>query len=108
MDKEFVVINTKKRWLLSFVSMFVGPFELKPGWIIKIDMGEVLLEIVIHTAIVYYGVTHKSGLMVSSVDGVAKIWKEGVCVQSVEHPRYSDCMLQWNCICMEFEGTKVG
>ncbi|XP_076950188.1 uncharacterized protein LOC143623090 [Bidens hawaiensis] len=49
--------------------------------------GEVLLEMVGHTAIVYSVDAHKSGLVVSgSEDGSAKIWKDGVCVQSIEHP----------------------
>lgn len=38
--------------------------------------GEVLLEMVGHTAIVYSVDAHKSGLVVSgSEDGLAKIWK---------------------------------
>ncbi|KAJ0607997.1 putative transcription factor WD40-like family [Helianthus annuus] len=49
--------------------------------------GEVLLEMVGHTAIVYSVDAHKSGFVVSgSEDGSAKIWKDGVCVQSIEHP----------------------
>lgn len=49
--------------------------------------GEVLLEMVGHTAIVYSVDAHKSGLVVSgSEDGSAKIWKDGVCVQTIEHP----------------------
>nr|XP_043627737.1 phospholipase A-2-activating protein [Erigeron canadensis] len=49
--------------------------------------GEVLLEMVGHTAIVYSVDAHKSGLVVSgSEDGSARIWKDGVCVQSIEHP----------------------
>ncbi|XP_071736773.1 uncharacterized protein [Rutidosis leptorrhynchoides] len=49
--------------------------------------GEVLLEMVGHTAIVYSVDAHKSGLVVSgSEDGLAKIWKDGVCVRSIEHP----------------------
>ncbi|KAI3804971.1 hypothetical protein L1987_26901 [Smallanthus sonchifolius] len=49
--------------------------------------GEVLLEMVGHTAIVYSVDANKSGLVVSgSEDGLAKIWKDGVCVQSIEHP----------------------
>ncbi|KAI3755551.1 hypothetical protein L1987_55354 [Smallanthus sonchifolius] len=49
--------------------------------------GEVLLEMVGHTAIVYSVDASKSGLVVSgSEDGLAKIWKDGVCVQSIEHP----------------------
>ncbi|KAK9077301.1 hypothetical protein SSX86_005638 [Deinandra increscens subsp. villosa] len=49
--------------------------------------GEVLLEMVGHTAIVYSVDANTSGLVVSgSEDGLAKIWKDGVCVQSIEHP----------------------
>ncbi|KAK9136402.1 hypothetical protein Syun_015732 [Stephania yunnanensis] len=49
--------------------------------------GEVLLELVGHTSIVYSVNAHASGLLVSgSEDCFAKIWKDGVCVQSIEHP----------------------
>ncbi|CAL0329220.1 unnamed protein product [Lupinus luteus] len=49
--------------------------------------GEVLMEMVGHTAIVYSVDSHASGLIVSgSEDRFAKIWKDGVCVQSIEHP----------------------
>ncbi|PHT42102.1 hypothetical protein CQW23_20956 [Capsicum baccatum] len=49
--------------------------------------GQVLLEMVGHTAIVYSVDAHASGLIVSgSEDRFAKIWKDGVCVQSLEHP----------------------
>ncbi|KAE9616529.1 putative transcription factor WD40-like family [Lupinus albus] len=49
--------------------------------------GEVLMEMVGHTAIVYSVDSHTSGLIVSgSEDRFAKIWKDGVCVQSIEHP----------------------
>ncbi|KAJ4716457.1 Phospholipase A-2-activating protein [Melia azedarach] len=49
--------------------------------------GQVLLEMVGHTAIVYSIDYHASGLIVSgSEDRFAKIWKDGVCVQSIEHP----------------------
>ncbi|KAF7840914.1 phospholipase A-2-activating protein [Senna tora] len=49
--------------------------------------GEVLMEMVGHTAIVYSVDSHASGLIVSgSEDRYAKIWKDGVCVQSIEHP----------------------
>ncbi|GKD68378.1 phospholipase A2-activating protein [Tanacetum coccineum] len=49
---------------------------------------EVLLEMVCHSAIVYSVDAHKSsGLVASgSEDGSAKIWKDGVCVQSIDHP----------------------
>ncbi|XP_057750616.1 uncharacterized protein LOC130969060 [Arachis stenosperma] len=49
--------------------------------------GQVLMEMVGHTAIVYSVDSHASGLVVSgSEDRFAKIWKDGVCVQSIEHP----------------------
>ncbi|OMO63433.1 hypothetical protein COLO4_32463 [Corchorus olitorius] len=49
--------------------------------------GEVLMEMVGHTSIVYAVDSHVSGLIVSgSEDRFAKIWKDGVCVQSIEHP----------------------
>ncbi|KAM5548993.1 hypothetical protein ABKV19_000424 [Rosa sericea] len=49
--------------------------------------GEVLMEMVGHTSIVYSVDSDVSGLIVSSSeDFFAKIWKDGVCVQSIEHP----------------------
>ncbi|KAG9130365.1 hypothetical protein Leryth_004346 [Lithospermum erythrorhizon] len=49
--------------------------------------GEVLLEMVGHTNIVYSVHAHENGLIVSgSEDCSAKIWKDGVCIQSIEHP----------------------
>ncbi|KAF5727224.1 hypothetical protein HS088_TW22G00913 [Tripterygium wilfordii] len=49
--------------------------------------GEVLMEMVGHTSIVYSVDAHVSGLIVSSSeDCSAKIWKDGICVQSIEHP----------------------
>ncbi|CAK8542111.1 unnamed protein product [Lathyrus sativus] len=49
--------------------------------------GEVLMEMVGHTAIVYSVDSHASGLIVSgSENRFSKIWKDGVCVQSIEHP----------------------
>ncbi|XP_057494690.1 uncharacterized protein LOC130779855 [Actinidia eriantha] len=49
--------------------------------------GQVLMEMVGHTSIVYSVDSHTSGLIVSgSEDCFAKIWKDGVCVQSIEHP----------------------
>ncbi|KAG0631249.1 hypothetical protein M758_1G238100 [Ceratodon purpureus] len=49
--------------------------------------GEQLLEFVGHTAIVYSVASHSSGDIASgSEDGFAKIWRGGVCVQSIEHP----------------------
>ncbi|GMP38057.1 hypothetical protein CsSME_00009465 [Camellia sinensis var. sinensis] len=49
--------------------------------------GQVLMEMVGHTSIVYSVDSHVSGLVVSgSEDRFVKIWKDGVCVQSIEHP----------------------
>ncbi|CAK9140681.1 unnamed protein product [Ilex paraguariensis] len=49
--------------------------------------GEVLMDMVGHSSIVYSVDAHASGLIVSgSEDCLAKIWKDGVCVQSIEHP----------------------
>ncbi|KAL3614135.1 hypothetical protein CASFOL_042209 [Castilleja foliolosa] len=49
--------------------------------------GELLLEMVGHTSIVYSVDAHMSGLIVSgSEDCSAKIWRDGVCLQSIEHP----------------------
>ncbi|XP_052193453.1 uncharacterized protein LOC127801946 [Diospyros lotus] len=49
--------------------------------------GQVLVEMVGHTSIVYSVDSHVSGLIASgSEDCFAKIWKDGVCVQSIEHP----------------------
>ncbi|OAY25488.1 phospholipase A-2-activating protein [Manihot esculenta] len=49
--------------------------------------GQVLMEMVGHTSIVYSVDSHVSGLIVSgSEDCSAKMWKDGVCVQSIEHP----------------------
>ncbi|OVA10830.1 WD40 repeat [Macleaya cordata] len=49
--------------------------------------GQVLMEMVGHTSIIYSVHAHDSGLIVSgSEDCFAKIWKDGVCVQSIEHP----------------------
>ncbi|XP_057788250.1 uncharacterized protein LOC131005346 [Salvia miltiorrhiza] len=49
--------------------------------------GEILLEMVGHVSIVYSVDAHASGLIVSaSEDCSAKIWKDGICVQSIEHP----------------------
>ncbi|KAJ6896557.1 hypothetical protein NC651_022683 [Populus alba x Populus x berolinensis] len=49
--------------------------------------GEVLMEMVGHASIVYSVDSHVSGLIVSgSEDCSAKIWKDGACVQSIEHP----------------------
>ncbi|KAM7252359.1 hypothetical protein ACFE04_024242 [Oxalis oulophora] len=49
--------------------------------------GEVLMEMVGHTSIVYSVDSHSSGLILSaSEDCSAKIWKDGVCVQTIEHP----------------------
>ncbi|XP_058069145.1 uncharacterized protein LOC131218555 [Magnolia sinica] len=49
--------------------------------------GQVLMEMVGHTSIVYSVDAHSSGLIASgSEDCSAKIWKDGVCIQSIEHP----------------------
>lgn len=49
--------------------------------------GELLMEMVGHLSIVYSVDAHASGLIVSgSEDCSAKIWKDGTCVQSIEHP----------------------
>ncbi|XP_031379705.1 phospholipase A-2-activating protein isoform X3 [Punica granatum] len=49
--------------------------------------GQVLMEMVGHSSIVYSVDSHASGLVVSSSeDCSAKIWKDGACVQSLEHP----------------------
>lgn len=49
--------------------------------------GELLMEMVGHVSIVYSVDAHASGLIVSgSEDCSAKIWKDGICVQSIEHP----------------------
>ncbi|KAL6522636.1 hypothetical protein OROMI_031594 [Orobanche minor] len=49
--------------------------------------GELLMEMVGHTSIIYSVDAHISGLIVSgSEDCSAKIWKDGVCVQSIDHP----------------------
>ncbi|XP_074275391.1 uncharacterized protein LOC141599305 [Silene latifolia] len=49
--------------------------------------GEDLMEMVGHTSIVYSVDSHISGLVASgSEDCLAKIWKDGFCVQTIEHP----------------------
>ncbi|CAO2813433.1 unnamed protein product [Amaranthus hypochondriacus] len=49
--------------------------------------GEVLMELVGHTSLVYSVDSHVSGLVASaSEDCSVKIWKDGVMVQSIEHP----------------------
>ncbi|KAJ4747357.1 Phospholipase A-2-activating [Rhynchospora pubera] len=49
--------------------------------------GQVLMEMVGHTSLVYSVAAHSSGLVASgSEDRFLKIWKDGVCVQSIEHP----------------------
>ncbi|KAL9238183.1 hypothetical protein vseg_012645 [Gypsophila vaccaria] len=49
--------------------------------------GQVLMEMVGHTSLVYSVDSHISGLVASgSEDCSAKIWKDGICVQSIEHP----------------------
>lgn len=49
--------------------------------------GEVLLEMIGHTAIVYCVAAHMSGDVASgSEDCFTKIWKNGMCCQSIQHP----------------------
>ncbi|CAM0905254.1 unnamed protein product [Alopecurus aequalis] len=49
--------------------------------------GQPLLEMIGHTSLVYSVDAHSSGLIVSgSEDRSVKIWKDGMCVQSIEHP----------------------
>ncbi|KAL5987129.1 hypothetical protein ACLOJK_041125 [Asimina triloba] len=49
--------------------------------------GQVLMEMVGHTSIVYSVDAHSSGLIASgSEDFSAKIWKDGACIQTIEHP----------------------
>ncbi|KAJ7560244.1 hypothetical protein O6H91_04G119700 [Diphasiastrum complanatum] len=49
--------------------------------------GEQLLEMIGHTAIVYCVSAHTSGDVASgSEDGFVKIWRDGLCSQSIEHP----------------------
>ncbi|KAF0908304.1 hypothetical protein E2562_024718 [Oryza meyeriana var. granulata] len=49
--------------------------------------GQPLLEMIGHTSLVYSVDAHSSGVIVSgSEDRSVKIWKDGICVQSIEHP----------------------
>lgn len=49
--------------------------------------GQPLLEMFGHTSLVYSVDAHSSGLIASgSEDRSVKIWKDGICVQSMEHP----------------------
>ncbi|KAK1301231.1 hypothetical protein QJS10_CPB13g00110 [Acorus calamus] len=49
--------------------------------------GQVLMEMVGHTSIVYCVDAHASGLIASgSEDCSLKLWKDGVCIQSIDHP----------------------
>ncbi|CAN6459831.1 unnamed protein product [Victoria cruziana] len=49
--------------------------------------GEILIEMVGHASLVYSVDSHVSGLIASgSEDCSAKIWKDGTCIQTVEHP----------------------
>ncbi|XP_020576385.1 phospholipase A-2-activating protein [Phalaenopsis equestris] len=49
--------------------------------------GEVLMEMLGHSSLVYCVDAHSSGLVVSgSEDCFLKIWKDGICMQSIEHP----------------------
>ncbi|XP_039131042.1 phospholipase A-2-activating protein [Dioscorea cayenensis subsp. rotundata] len=49
--------------------------------------GQLLMEMVGHTSLVYSVDAHISGLVASgSEDCSLKIWKDGLCIQSIEHP----------------------
>ncbi|KAL6880418.1 hypothetical protein ACP4OV_011983 [Aristida adscensionis] len=49
--------------------------------------GQPLLEMIGHTSLVYSVDAHSSGLIASgSEDRSLKIWKDAICVQSIEHP----------------------
>ncbi|PKA57051.1 Dynein assembly factor with WDR repeat domains 1 [Apostasia shenzhenica] len=49
--------------------------------------GQVLMEMNGHASLVYSVDAHSSGLVASgSEDCTLKIWRDGVCVQSIEHP----------------------
>ncbi|KAG8100851.1 hypothetical protein GUJ93_ZPchr0013g36109 [Zizania palustris] len=49
--------------------------------------GQPLLEMIGHTSLVYSVDAHSSGVIASgSEDRSVKIWKDGICVQSIEHP----------------------
>lgn len=50
--------------------------------------GETLLHLVGHTALVYQAAVHPpSGLIATaSEDNTARIWRDGACVQTLEHP----------------------
>ncbi|KAK8918831.1 hypothetical protein KSP39_PZI021290 [Platanthera zijinensis] len=49
--------------------------------------GQLLMEMLGHSSLVYCVDAHSSGLVASgSEDCSLKIWRDGVCVQSIEHP----------------------
>ncbi|XP_062187090.1 uncharacterized protein LOC133890640 isoform X2 [Phragmites australis] len=49
--------------------------------------GQPLLDMIGHTSLVYSVDAHSSGLIASgSEDRSLKIWKDGICFQSIEHP----------------------
>ncbi|XP_062189711.1 uncharacterized protein LOC133892777 [Phragmites australis] len=49
--------------------------------------GQPLLDMIGHTSLVYSVDAHSSGLIASgSEDRSLKIWKDGICVQTIEHP----------------------
>ncbi|WOK99599.1 phospholipase A-2-activating protein [Canna indica] len=49
--------------------------------------GQVLMEMIGHTSLVYSVDAHSSGLVASgSEDRLLKIWRDGTCIQSIEHP----------------------
>ncbi|CAM8997567.1 unnamed protein product [Rhodiola kirilowii] len=97
--------TTLKLWKgKSFLHTFVGHTDTVRGLAYMADLGilsashdgsirlwavsgESLMEMVGHTSIVYSAHSHSSGLVASaSEDCSAKIWKDGRCIQSIEHP----------------------
>lgn len=48
--------------------------------------GQPLLEMVGHTALVYSVATHGTEIASGSEDNTVKIWKDGSCQQSIQHP----------------------
>ncbi|KAK2978346.1 hypothetical protein RJ640_016448 [Escallonia rubra] len=77
------------KWLLLHPR--IANLSLRDSLVVSIRLwaltGQTLMEMVGHTSIVYSVDAHTSGFIVSgSEDRFAKIWKDGVCVQSIEHP----------------------
>lgn len=49
--------------------------------------GQILMEMIGHTSLVYSVDAHSSGIVASgSEDCFLKIWRDGTCIQSIEHP----------------------